>query len=110
MARRFSQEAAPLLSRLLAQGPSTVPLHDQPLLLGGAPDGKSSSRGQQRRITGSGGSQGGEPGGVGEDGEAHAPGTLQRVRAGVLECLTGVCRCREAWTAVRGLTWALAQV
>jgi hypothetical protein len=118
MARRFSQEAAPLLSRLLAKGPSTVPLHDQPLLLGGAPDSthsRSGRRSQQHRSTGSGASvnsQGAETrgGGAGDDGEAHAPGTLQRVRAGVLGCLTEVCRCKEAWTAVRGLTWAMAQV
>lgn len=89
--RRFQLEAAPILARLLASGSAYTPPAGGKL----APSGAASA--------------GGVGGGVCQD-DAAAPGSLQRVRVAALACLEAVCACSDAWAAVKGLTWGIAQV
>ncbi|KAL6746703.1 hypothetical protein V8C86DRAFT_1462001 [Haematococcus lacustris] len=120
MARRFQHEAAPLLGKLLAQGPTPAAAAAalaprQPLLLPSTPAGHSSPAARQpgnRQLSSSQPAGGGVTpggGGAGEGGEGHAPAALRRVRLAVLSCLQAVCSCREAETAVKGLVWPMAQ-
>lgn len=95
---RFQNEAAPILARLLSAGTAYVP-----------PPASGGTLPTTQANTKSGAGGGGIGGGVCAD-DAAAPGALQRVRVAALGCLEAVCGCRDAWAAVRGLTWGMAQV
>ncbi len=97
LARRFQAEAWPVLQRLLAHGSA----HTPGLLTLGTEHLRQQQQNQHPAIEGGSGS--GAAGGL-------APGAVQRVRLGVLGCLQAVCTCRSATSAVRTLTWAIAQV
>lgn len=96
LARRFQAEAWPVLQRLLAHGSA----HTPGLLTLGTDHLRQQH--QHPAIEGGGGGDAAAGG--------MAPGAVQRVRLGVLGCLQAVCTCRSATSAVRTLTWAIAQV
>ncbi|GFR39642.1 hypothetical protein Agub_g108, partial [Astrephomene gubernaculifera] len=105
LARRFQQEAWPVLQRLLTHGTAHTP--------GQLSLGTEAVRAAppSRRLTAS-LSDGG--GGIsvmgGEDAAGSlAPAAVTRVRVAALGCLESVCRCPDATVAVRTLTWAIAQ-
>ncbi|GLC59559.1 hypothetical protein PLESTB_001500300 [Pleodorina starrii] len=102
LARRFQQEAWPVLQRLLTHGSAHTPG-----LLSLGTDAARTAPPPRRRL---------EIGGAdivvsgGEDAAAAlAPAAVSRVRVAALRCLEAVCRCKDAAVAVRTLTWDIAQ-
>ncbi|GIL65910.1 hypothetical protein Vafri_19550 [Volvox africanus] len=102
LARRFQQEAWPVLQRLLTHGSAHTP--------GMLSLGTDASHNAPRRRLEIGGSTAGNGSMVsgGED-TALAPAAIARVRVATLRCLEAVCRCSDAGAVVRTLTWGIAQ-